>query len=72
MGEFFNKELKDLHKLPDSKTLEQMRKDYNKAMRDETAIATIASPAVSLTPEEILRAQRQVNMAKARAARGRK
>ena len=30
MGEFFNQKLKNLKKLPDSKTLEQMRKDFNK------------------------------------------
>ena len=29
MGRFFNETLKDLHKLPDSKTLEKMRKEYN-------------------------------------------
>lgn len=29
MGKFFNTMLKDLHKLPDSKTLEQMRRDFN-------------------------------------------
>ena len=29
MGRFFNERLKDLQKLPDSKTLEKMRKEYN-------------------------------------------
>jgi len=70
MGRFFNERLKNLHKLPDSKTLEQMRKDYNKAMRDETAI--LEPTTVSQTPEEILKAKRQANMATARAARGKK
>lgn len=29
MGRFFNEQLKSLHKIPDTKTLERMRKEFN-------------------------------------------
>ncbi len=64
MGAFFNKVLKEFHKLPESKALEKMRKERN--------VATVPVPVVKTVVEDLVIKDsnwRTVNLAKARAAR---
>ena len=61
MGRFFNEQIMCLKRIPSSKKMEEMRKEWNKSKEVTTQ-----------SPEATLKEKRQANLAKAREAKKQK
>jgi len=68
MGVFFNSMIMNLRRIPGSKAMEQMRKEYN-IVKDDSLPSTLITGAENTPPADILKQKRQANMAKAREAK---